>query len=144
MFGGAAPGPGRPAAEQFLDSVNRIEQLQNGVQVRVVTHAWMDPDFWERVDRLMSRKTRRAAPVCCPRRVPDLDRRVENDCRSARCRCEGERGGGSGNAALKRSPPPENKVTATVPRWLHHLRSEDARSHPPPSRSDQAVPRRSL
>ena len=56
MFGGAAPGPGREAAEQFLASVNRIEQMQDGVQVRIVTHAWMDPDFWERVDKLASRK----------------------------------------------------------------------------------------
>jgi metallo-beta-lactamase class B len=46
MFGGAAPGPGRQAAEQFLASVNRIEQMQNGIQARVVTHAWMDPEFW--------------------------------------------------------------------------------------------------
>jgi metallo-beta-lactamase class B len=56
MFGGAAPGPGREAAEQFLASVNRIEQMQDGVQVRIVTHAWMDPEFWERVDRLASRQ----------------------------------------------------------------------------------------
>jgi len=56
MFGGAAPGPGREAAEQFLASVNRIEQMQDGVQVRIVTHAWMDPDFWERVDKLASRR----------------------------------------------------------------------------------------
>ena len=56
IFGGAAPGPGRPAAEQFLASVNRIERMQEGVQVRVVTHPWMDPDFWERVDKLASRR----------------------------------------------------------------------------------------
>jgi metallo-beta-lactamase class B len=56
MFGGAAPGPGREAAEQFLASVNRIEQMQDGVQVRIVTHAWMDPEFWERVDKLASRR----------------------------------------------------------------------------------------
>jgi len=56
MFGGAAPGPGREAAEQFLASVNRIEQMQDGVQVRIVTHAWMDPEFWDRVDKLASRR----------------------------------------------------------------------------------------
>jgi len=56
MFGGAAPGPGREAAEQFLASVKRIEQMQDGVQARIVTHPWMDPEFWERVDRLSSRK----------------------------------------------------------------------------------------
>ena len=66
MFGGAAPGPGREAAEQFLASVNRIEQMQDGVQVRVVTHAWMDPDFWERVDRLMSRKPGEPHPFVAP------------------------------------------------------------------------------
>jgi len=55
MLGGAAPGPGRQAAEQFLASVNRMEQMQDAVQVRVVTHPWMDPEFWERVDRLASR-----------------------------------------------------------------------------------------
>ena len=56
MLGGAAPGPGRQAAEQFLASVNRMEQMQDGVQVRVVTHPWMDPEFWERTDRLANRK----------------------------------------------------------------------------------------
>jgi len=66
MFGGAAPGPGRQAAEQFLDSVNRIAQLQDGIQVRVVTHAWMDPQFWERVDRLMSRKAGDPHPFVAP------------------------------------------------------------------------------
>ena len=66
MFGGAAPGPGRQAAEQFLASVNRIEQLQDGVQVRVVTHPWMDPQFWERVDRLASRKAGDPHPFVAP------------------------------------------------------------------------------
>jgi metallo-beta-lactamase class B len=66
MFGGAAPGPGRQAAEQFLARVNRIEQLQDGVQVRVVTHPWMDPQFWERVDRLASRKAGDPHPFVAP------------------------------------------------------------------------------
>ena len=66
MFGGAAPGPGRQAAEQFLASVNRIEQMQNGVQVRVVTHPWMDPEFWERVDRLASRQRGDPHPFVAP------------------------------------------------------------------------------
>jgi metallo-beta-lactamase class B len=66
MFGGAAPGPGRQAAEQFLGSVNRIEQMQDGVQVRIVTHAWMDPEFWARVDRLMSRKPGDLHPFVAP------------------------------------------------------------------------------
>jgi hypothetical protein len=66
MFGGAAPGPGRQAAEQFLDSVNRIARLQEGIQVRVVTHAWMDPQFWERVDKLMNRKAGDPHPFVAP------------------------------------------------------------------------------
>jgi metallo-beta-lactamase class B len=66
MFGGAAPGPGREAAEQFLVSVNRIERMQDGVQVRVVTHPWMDPDFWGRVERLESRKPGDPHPFITP------------------------------------------------------------------------------
>jgi metallo-beta-lactamase class B len=66
MFGGAAPGPGRQAAEQFLASVNRIAQLQEGVQVRVVTHPWMDAEFWDRVDRLASRKPGDPHPFVAP------------------------------------------------------------------------------
>jgi len=66
IFGGAAPGPGRPAAEQFLATVNRIEQMQAGVQVRVVTHPWMDPDFWARADRLASRRPGDPHPFVTP------------------------------------------------------------------------------
>jgi len=66
MFGGAAPGPGREAAEQFLGSVKRIEQMQEGVQVRVVTHAWMDPEFWDRVDRLAARRPGDPHPFVAP------------------------------------------------------------------------------
>ena len=66
MFGGAAPGPGREAAEQFLASVKRIEQMQDGVQVRIVTHPWMDPEFWDRVDRLAGRKSGDPHPFVAP------------------------------------------------------------------------------
>jgi metallo-beta-lactamase class B len=66
MFGGAAPGPGREAAEQFLASVRRIGQMQDGVQVRIVTHAWMDPGFWDRVDRLAARKAGDPHPFVAP------------------------------------------------------------------------------
>ena len=66
MFGGAAPAQGRQAAEQFLASVKRIEQMQDGVQVRVVTHAWMDPEFWDRVDRLAARKPGDPHPFVAP------------------------------------------------------------------------------
>ena len=66
MFGGAAPGPGRQAAEQFLASVRRIEQMQDGVQARVVTHPWMDPEFWDRADRLAARKPGDPHPFVAP------------------------------------------------------------------------------
>lgn len=66
MLGGAAPGPGRPAAEEFLASVNRMEQMQEDVQVRIVTHAWMDPDFWERTDRLAIRGPDDPHPFVAP------------------------------------------------------------------------------
>lgn len=66
MFGGAAPGPGREAAEQFAASVNRIAQMQDGIQVRVVTHPWMDPEFWDRVDKLTTRKPGDPHPFVVP------------------------------------------------------------------------------
>ena len=66
ILGGAAPGAGREAAEQFAASVNRVERMQDDVQVRIVTHAWMDPEFWERVDRLASRKPGDPHPFVAP------------------------------------------------------------------------------
>jgi hypothetical protein len=36
------------------------------VQVRVVTHAWMDPEFWDRVDRLAIRKPGDPHPFVAP------------------------------------------------------------------------------
>ena len=56
IFAGAAPGPGVPATEQFLATINRLEQMQQGVEVRVVSHPFMDPTFWDRVDRLAARR----------------------------------------------------------------------------------------
>ena len=66
MFGGAAPGPGRQLAEQFLASVKRIKQMQDGIQARIVTHAWMDPQFWDRTDRLAARKPGDPHPFVAP------------------------------------------------------------------------------
>ena len=40
--------------------------MQADVQVRVVTHAWMDPDFWERTDRLASRGPADPHPFVTP------------------------------------------------------------------------------
>jgi metallo-beta-lactamase class B len=56
IFAGAAPGQGVPATEQFLATINRLEQIQQRVQVRVVSHPFMDPAFWDRVDRLATRR----------------------------------------------------------------------------------------
>lgn len=56
IFAGAAPAPGLQAAQQFVDSINRLEQNQRSVQVRVVSHPWMDPIFWDRADRLAQRR----------------------------------------------------------------------------------------
>jgi metallo-beta-lactamase class B len=56
LLGGGAPARGVPAAEQFLASMQKVEKLQDGVQVRIVNHPWMDPQFWDRMDRLMARK----------------------------------------------------------------------------------------
>jgi metallo-beta-lactamase class B len=58
VFGGSAPAAGLEAAEQFMKSVERIEQMQNRMEVSVVNHPWrqMDPQFWGRVDRLQARK----------------------------------------------------------------------------------------
>jgi metallo-beta-lactamase class B len=56
MLGGAAPGAGALAARQFVASITRIEQMQDSLQVRIVTHPWMDTEFWDRVDKLKARK----------------------------------------------------------------------------------------
>jgi metallo-beta-lactamase class B len=58
VFGGSAPAGGLEAAEQFMASVTRIEQMQDRMEVSVLNHAWrqMDPQFWSRVDRLQARK----------------------------------------------------------------------------------------
>jgi metallo-beta-lactamase class B len=58
VFGGSAPAAGLEAAEQFMKSVERIEGMQNRMEVSVVNHPWrqMDPQFWSRVDRLQARK----------------------------------------------------------------------------------------
>jgi glyoxylase-like metal-dependent hydrolase (beta-lactamase superfamily II) len=55
LLGGGAPAPGLQAAEQFVASVEKVEKMQIGVQVRLVNHPWMDPHFWDRADRLAER-----------------------------------------------------------------------------------------
>ena len=70
VFGGSAPAAGVEAAEQFMKSVERIEQLQNRVEVSVVNHPWrqMDPEFWSRVDRLQQRRAGDPHPFVDPAR----------------------------------------------------------------------------
>jgi metallo-beta-lactamase class B len=70
VFGGSAPAQGLEAAEQFVKSVNRIEQMQDGVEVSVVNHPWaqMDPQFWSRVDRLAQRRPGQPHPFVDPAR----------------------------------------------------------------------------
>ena len=63
LLGGGAPARGVPAAEQFLASIEKVEKLQDGVQVRIVNHPWMDPLFWDRMDRLMARGPGESNPL---------------------------------------------------------------------------------
>ena len=66
LLGGGAPAPGVPAAEQFLASLGKVEKLQAGVDVRLVNHPWMDPQFWERADRLAQRGQSEPHPMISP------------------------------------------------------------------------------
>jgi len=70
VFGGSAPARGLEAAEQFMKTVERIEQLQDRVDVSVVNHPWrqMDPEFWNRVDRLQQRQADEPHPFVDPAR----------------------------------------------------------------------------
>lgn len=70
VFGGSAPAGGLQAAEQFMKSIARIEQLQDRVEVSVVNHPWrqMDPQFWSRVDRLQQRRSGDPHPFVDPAR----------------------------------------------------------------------------
>jgi hypothetical protein len=63
---GPAPAPGVAAAKQFLATVRRIEELEQGVQVRLVNHGFSDPQCWERVDRLAQRKPGEPHPLVAP------------------------------------------------------------------------------
>lgn len=63
LLGGGAPARGVPAAEQFLESLQKVEKLQDGVQVRIVNHPWMDPQFWDRMDRLRARTVGEPNPL---------------------------------------------------------------------------------
>jgi metallo-beta-lactamase class B len=56
LFGGGGATDDVPAVERFLASIEKVERLQDGVQVRVVSHPSMDSQFWERRDRLLVRR----------------------------------------------------------------------------------------
>jgi metallo-beta-lactamase class B len=66
IFAGAAPAQGVAAAEQFVATIGRLERLQPRVQVRVVSHPFMDPAFWDRVDRLAARRPGDPHPFVVP------------------------------------------------------------------------------
>jgi metallo-beta-lactamase class B len=66
IFAGAAPAQGLTAVEQFVATIERLAQMQQGVQVRVVSHPFMDPTFWDRVDRLAQRGPGAAHPFVVP------------------------------------------------------------------------------
>jgi glyoxylase-like metal-dependent hydrolase (beta-lactamase superfamily II) len=66
LLGGGAPAQGIRAAEQFVASITKVERMQNGVQVRLVNHPWMDPDFWDRAERLAKRGPREPNPLIAP------------------------------------------------------------------------------
>ncbi len=53
-----------------METVERIEQLQDRVEVSVVNHPWrqMDPEFWSRVDRLQQRQPGAPHPFVDPGR----------------------------------------------------------------------------
>lgn len=63
LFGGGAAIDDVPAVEQFLASIEKVERLQDGVQVRIVSHPSMDPGFWDRRDRLLARRRGDANPM---------------------------------------------------------------------------------
>jgi metallo-beta-lactamase class B len=66
LLGGGAPAQGAKAAEQFLASMSKVERMQNGIQVRLVNHPWMDPQFWDRAERVSRRGPREPHPMIAP------------------------------------------------------------------------------
>jgi len=63
LFGGGAATNDVPAVERFLASIEKVERLQDGVQVRIVSHPSTDPQFWDRVDQLLVRRSDEANPM---------------------------------------------------------------------------------
>ena len=63
LFGGGDVTDDVRAVEQLLVGVEKMERLQDGVQVRVVSHPATDPQFWEKRDRLLVRQPGDANPM---------------------------------------------------------------------------------
>ena len=63
LFGGGAATDDVAEVEQFLTSIEKVERLQDGVQVHVVGHPSMDAQFWEKRDRLLVRRQDEANPM---------------------------------------------------------------------------------
>lgn len=63
LFGGGSAVDDVPTVERLLAGVEKAERLQDGVQVRVVSHPAMDQQFWERRDRLLARRPEQANPM---------------------------------------------------------------------------------
>jgi metallo-beta-lactamase class B len=63
LYGGGAATDDVRGVEQFLASIEKVERLQDGVQVRIVSHPSMDAQFWERRDQLLARRRDEANPM---------------------------------------------------------------------------------
>ena len=60
LLGGGAPAAGVPAAEQFLASLDKVEKLHAGVDVRLVNHPSIEPAVLG-IARIASRSAARAS-----------------------------------------------------------------------------------
>ena len=63
LFGGGAATDDVQGVERFLTSIEKVERLQDGVQVHVVSHPSMDAQFWEKRDLLLVRRRDEANPM---------------------------------------------------------------------------------
>ena len=63
LFGGGAVTDNVQEVERLLTGIEKVERLQDGVQVHVVGHPSMDAQFWEKRDRLLVRRPDEANPM---------------------------------------------------------------------------------
>ena len=66
LLGLSSPVAAQAAATQFLATVQRIEEMEQGEQVRLVNHGFSDSQFWERMDRRAQRKPGESHPLVAP------------------------------------------------------------------------------